>query len=519
MSTSARRSEAGFLRLEELFARQAARTPHHIALVDGDREFTYAAVDRRATLIAGKLASLGIAPGELVGIHLERTAQLPMAILGLFKAGIGYVPLDAVYPAERLAYMAQAAELRYVLVDSGTEAPSWMSEGIVPLALDPADDLEQYASFDRVVDPTEDSTGYVLFTSGSTGRPKGVVMPHGPVVNLVQWHSTRQGLSDPARTLQFAPMGFDVSSQEMFTTWLTGGTLVLVSEAVRRSPFALLDHLVKHRVERLFLPFAAVDGLCQAVLRKRPDLSALRDIATAGEQLRITPAIRETFGTYLRARLRNQYGPTETHIVTEHVLDGDPAAWPALPPIGVGMPGVRLLVVDENGAAVSGGGVGELLVGGEQLADGYLSRPDLTAERFVDVPGFGRAYHTGDLVQLGEDGDVHFLSRMDGQVKIRGFRVELGEVEAVVSEAPGVRGVTITAEPDPTGTMSLTSYIVGEFADSASATAAVRAHASRLLPEYMVPGRVVLVDALPTTANGKVARDQLVSRCVAGAAS
>jgi amino acid adenylation domain-containing protein len=497
---------AHFLRIDQLFSLQASQTPGRIAILDDTEAITYSEADRRAALIAGMLAASGVAPGDLVGLRHDRTPDLPLAVLGILRAGAAYLPLDQAYPDERLAYVAAASGLRFLMSDSPVPPP-WAGDSIRHLHLTASDDLSRFESFIPAA-RSADGLAYVLFTSGSTGRPKGVAMSHQPLFRLVRWHAGTPGLREPARVLQFAPLGFDVSAQEIFATLLFGGTVVMVSDEVRRSPFALLDHLIRHRVERLFLPFVAADGLCQAAIRRRARLDHLRDVITAGEQLRITPAIREAFTHNIPGRLHNHYGPTETHIVIAHTLDGKPADWPALPPIGQPIAGATAYIVDDAGNPVTDGTPGELLIG-RQLARGYLGRDDLTAERFVERADGERVYRTGDLARVDEHGDIQFLGRTDDQVKIRGFRVEPSEVEVVLSALPGVRSVSVLAQLDQAGSASLTAYLAGDFGAEAAVVKAARDLAAKRLPEYMIPARIRVVENLPITANGKVARGLL----------
>lgn len=499
--------------VDALFARQAASTPHAVAVIDGDRVLRYAQVAERGRRIARLLADAGVRPGDLVGVHLDRTADLPIALLGVLMAGAGYVPLDRSHPEERLTDTVAAAGLRAVLCDTDAR-PAWTSPGTRLLTLSPGDDLRAHA------DPGWSAPGgapeaiaYVLFTSGSTGRPKGVAMPHRGLANLRTGQGPG-GLAGPARTLQFAPSAFDVASQEIFTTWLAGGALVMMPEALRHHPFALVDHLFRHRVERLYLPVVALDVLCRALVSRGSALPELRDVVTAGEQLRVTPTVRSAFSGPLSARLHNHYGPTETHVATTYTLAGDPADWSPLPPIGHAVPGATTLVVDPNDEPVPPGGTGELLIGGVQVALGYLNRPDLTGERFVDRPGHGRLYRSGDLVRRGEDGALTFLSRLDDQVKIRGHRVELGEVEVTAEEVPGVTRAVAVVRTDTSGRTSLELHITGDFPDRTAAVSQVRSRLADWLPPYMLPTRVHLVSELPVSANGKVDRRLLSAAAV-----
>ncbi|HZJ71793.1 MAG TPA: AMP-binding protein, partial [Planctomycetota bacterium] len=340
---------------------------------------------------------------------------------------------------------------------------------------------------------------YVLFTSGSSGRPKGVAMPHAPLVNLMRWQHERSGCGAGARTLQFAPYGFDVSCQELFATLGAGGTLVVVDDDTRLDPEALLEVLTRERVERVFMPFVALEQLAQAAVARDRVPGSLREVITAGEALRITPALAEMFGRLPGARLDDQYGPTECHVVSAHMLDGPPSEWPALSPIGRPVANAALHVLGAGGDPLPVGVAGELWVGGVPLARGYVGRPELTAERFVadhvsGVPG-ALLYRTGDLARWTADGCLEYLGRSDQQVKVRGYRVEPGEIEVALEQATAaVREAVVVAQEDTAGGHRLVAYLLPASEDRPDA-AALRGALRSVLPEYMVPAAFQWIEA------------------------
>ncbi|PAK13803.1 non-ribosomal peptide synthetase [Burkholderia ubonensis] len=484
---------------------QAARTPDAIALRQGGRTLTYGELDSRAARLAQALAARGAGPDVPVGIYIGRSIEQLVAVLAVLKAGACYVPLDPVYPEQRLAAICADARLAAVITAGAT--PPFAAPALVPVDADAPPSRPALAAAQR------DALAYLLYTSGSTGRPKGVAMPHGPLANLIAWqHDTAPA---PARVLQFTSLNFDVSAQEIFTTLCAGATLVLASEEERRDPAALLRRLAADRIERIFAPAAALQALA-ATAADDPQASvlALREIVTAGEQLQVSPQLAAFVRRHRVATLRNQYGPTETHVASEWTLDGAPDAWPELPPIGRAIAGARLYLLDRHGAPVPDGLPGELYIGGCLPARGYLGQPDQTAARFVPDPFSpspgARMYRTGDLARRRGDAALEFLGRRDRQIKVRGVRVEPGEVEAVLREAPGLREAVVVDGPDPAGGRRLIAYVIAARGnDVAFDVGALRRHCRTRLPESMVPALFVPVDAMPLTPSGKIDRAAL----------
>jgi len=477
------------------------------ALVHNGQSWSFGEIQARAAHLTAHLSSLGIGPGSRVGIFAERSREMVEAVLATLMAGAAYVPLDPAYPAERLAFMREDAGVAVVLT---REAVREIVEGKdLKDAKDPKDfkgfssSFGFFGSFTSFASSPDD-LAYVIYTSGSTGRPKGVAMTRGALSNLLAWQQAV--LPGPARTLQFASLSFDVSFQEIVSTWITGGTLVLVDEETRRDPFALLELLDRERVERLFLPFVALRQLAEAAELMGGGGATLRDVVTAGEQLQVTRAVRDWLEKIPGVRLHNQYGPTESHVVTALTLDGYPETWPALPSIGRPLPNVPVRVLDAWLQPLPAGVRGEMCIGGVALARGYLDRPDLTAERFIpdplaEAPG-ARLYRTGDLARWRTDGALEYLGRRDHQVKIRGVRVEPGEVEAVLEEHPDVRQAVVLAVREPgSEALRLVAWTVGTVE-----APELRAFLQDRLPAAIVPSLFVPLEAFPVTPSGKVDR-------------
>jgi amino acid adenylation domain-containing protein len=446
--------------LHQLFEAQAAKTPNGIAIAFGDTKFTYGELNRRANQLARHLRGLGVGADARVGLLLERSTEMMVGLLGILKAGGAYVPLDPAYPEQRLAFMLEDAQIEVLLTQQRLVDKFPVRTGV---CLDADWETIAQQSFENLSEQVENGRGvaspdnlaYVLYTSGSTGQPKGVMMNHRPLVNLIAWQVAHSANVPETRTLQFASLGFDVSFQEIFSTWCSGGTLVLVEDQVRRDAMALWQYLADEKIERLFAPFIVLQQLAEVAGVQEDTVPAqLREIVTAGEQLQVTAAVVGMFRKLNGCALHNHYGPTEAHVVSAFKLEDTPSRWPLLPAIGRPIANAEIYVLDKHGQPTPAGVAGELHIGGVSLARGYLRRPGLTAEKFVPNPfsaGPGaRLYKTGDLASFRPDGNVEILGRIDHQVKIRGFRVELGEIEAALCAQAAIReAVTLVREDAP----------------------------------------------------------------------
>ncbi|HEX3133900.1 MAG TPA: amino acid adenylation domain-containing protein [Planctomycetota bacterium] len=469
---------------------------------------TYRMLSQRAERLAQSLRAHGITSNARVALHAQRSPEAVIAVLGVLLAGGAYVPIDPTYPRDRRAYMLESSGARVLLTQrvlSGSLAAPGVSEILIDAEPSGGDSSPSADA------PAADHLAYVIFTSGSTGRPKGIAMPHGPLANLIAWQNRVSSIGAGGRTLQFASLSFDVSFQELFATWTTGGCLVLIDERLRRDPTALLHFLAQERIDRLYLPFVALQQLAESARQVLGLSWSLREIITAGETLRITPALRAWFTRLPGCTLANQYGPSETHVVTSHELAGDPTRWPELPPIGKPITGARIHLLDIDRRSVGAGQSGELYVGGPVLAQGYLGRDDLTAERFVTAAPTGtdeRLYRTGDLARVDANGDIEFLGRADDQVKIRGFRIEPGEIEAVLARHEAVAEAAVVAREFAPGDLRLVGYVVAR-PGAQPTPAALRAWCAATLADYQVPTAVAVLERFPLTPSGKVDRRAL----------
>lgn len=498
--------------IHEWFEEQAKQTPDRIAVVFDGENLTYRQLNQRSNQLAHHLKFLGVEPETLVGICLERSLMMVVALLAVLKAGGAYVPFDPSYPSDRLADMLGDAQVELLLTAGrlleASPAISQVVEGYPLVDLDRVwDSLESVSQENPVSGIELQNLAYVLYTSGSTGKPKGVMMEHRALVNLIHWHLHHRITA--AKTLQFAPLSFDISFHEIFATWCSGGTLVLISEEQRRNPEALLNVISEQGIEKLYLPFAALQQLAQVATQKPVSLK-LREVMTAGEQLQILPRIAQFF-QQIGCTLHNHYGATECQDVTAFTLPPEVKDWVPLPPIGRAIDNTQIYILDDRQQQVPIGVAGELYVGGEGIARGYLNRPDLTQERFIANPfGEGCLYKTGDLARYLPDGNLHHLGRADGQVKLRGFRIELGEIEGLLAQHPMVRESAVILREDVPNLKRLVAYIIpATDRHTEDLELTVSDYLRDGLPEYMVPTGFVFLEQMPLTPSGKLDRKNL----------
>ena len=428
----------------EWFERQAAITPDSIAIEFRGETLTYQELNESANRYARYLRNQGIKKGVVVGLCLERSVLAVTTLLAIWKAGGAFLPLDPAYPVDRLEFMLRDSQAKLLLIETELGEKLDVPDECKIL---PSTDLVVHSCLEQShnlgIQSGHDQLNYLIYTSGSTGIPKGIAMVHRCLVNIIAWQLHTSPMRQELRTLQFASLNFDICFQEMFTTWCAGGTLVLLDETTRRDSVLLFDYVSEQKINRLFLPFVALQQLA-LVAQSRNNLPvALREVLTAGEQLRTTPALCSFFDRLPNCSLQNQYGPSEAHVITSLSLPAQTKSWPALPAVGKPLSNTQIVLVDKNLKPVPPYCPGEVLNGGAGLASGYLHRPELTAASFIsdafsNVPG-KKLYRTGDLARFLPDGTLEFLRRVDHQVKVRGFRVDLGEVESALGQHPLVR--------------------------------------------------------------------------------
>ena len=487
--------------VHQLFEAQARKTPDGIAAAFESEQLTYRELDRRANQLANYLRSTGVKPGVMVGVFVERSLDMIVALLGVMKAGGAYVPMDPTYPAERISFVLNDASVPVLLtqeslfktVNVGAARHIFLDTEWTTIARHSSDALPTA--------PTADDLAYVIYTSGSTGKPKGVEISHRAVVNLLLSMSKKPGLKASDTLLAVTTLSFDIAGLELFLPFAVGAKLVIASREAAADGNLLLSRIVSSGATVMQATPVTWKLLIEAGWEGKPALKVLcggeafpRDLANE--------LVRRAQSVW------NMYGPTETTIwsSTLEVKAGEGSV-----PIGPPIDNTQFYVLDTANQLVPIGVAGELYIGGDGLARGYFHRPELTAEKFGSDPfrpdTNARMYKTGDLVRRVPDGTIEFLGRLDHQVKLRGFRIELGEIETALARYPGVREAVVIVREDIPGDKRLVAYVTSD--QQAITVATVREALTGKLPNYMLPSAVVRLDAMPLTPNGKIDRKAL----------
>ncbi len=487
--------------LHELIEAQVERTPDAVALVFEDKQLTYRELNSRANQLAHYLRELGIGPDSLVGICVERSVEMVVGLLGILKTGGAYVPLDPAFPKGRLRFMLEDAQVKAVVTQR--EVRSDLPEhGARTICLDSdwsAIGRESTENF--ACDATPQNRAYVIYTSGSTGKPKGVEITHGSVVNFLTSMREKPGMTERDVMLAVTTISFDIAGLELYLPLVVGGRVVIASREIAVDGTRLSQHINNSQATVM----QATPATWRILIDAGWEGSKQLKILCGGEALP-----RELANKLIEksAALWNMYGPTETTIwSTVHQVSSTEG------PVLVGRPiaNTRIYILDHYMQPAPIGVPGELCIGGAGVARGYMNRPELTQEKFIadpfsEEPG-ARIYRTGDLARYLPDGNIELLGRIDHQVKVRGFRIELGEIEAVLREHPALRDAVVLAREDVPGDKRLVGYVVA--AEPPPTTGELRSFLQRKLPDYMVPGMFVFLEALPLTPNGKVDRRAL----------
>ncbi|PAJ71762.1 hypothetical protein CJF42_24985 [Pseudoalteromonas sp. NBT06-2] len=501
--------------IHQLFEAQAVKNPDQTALIFDDETLSYRELNQQANQLAHYLSAQGVRRGSIVGICIPRSMAMVTGLLAILKTGAAYAPLDPSYPQERLDYMLENSGLELLLTHSQLST-LYDGKPVTAIKLDD-ETLQQQLSAHKTgnlpipVGLSPDDLAYVIYTSGSTGKPKGVMQTHRTMVNLVQGQILDDGMHAPLRTLQFSPISFDTSIHEMTTCWLTGSSLVLISEQSKKNLMALPDILRDNDIERLFIPPAVLNWLGEAVNERKIRLDSLKEIATAGEALMLSADLVTFLQENQDCKLWNYYGPTETHVATVGLVVTAKAG--DFPPIGKPVTNISCYVLDKHLQLVPFGTLGELWVGGMAIAKGYINQPELTAERFIPDPfshvPAAQLYKTGDLVRYLPDCNIEFIGRTDDQVKIRGFRIELSEIEQQLLSFSTVKRAVVLAREDEPGLKHLTAYVTADTEDDANLITEMQDHVRATLPEFMIPTYFIMLDEFPLTPNGKIDKKAL----------
>jgi amino acid adenylation domain-containing protein len=493
--------------LHQLFSEQVNRTPDNIAVVYEQQYLTYSSLNQSANQLAHHLQKLGVGADVLVGICIERSLEMVIALLGVLKAGGAYVPIDPMYPEDRVAFMLEDAQTPVLLTQQRLLGifPNYQGQ-IICLDAD-WETIAYESAVNPICDVTTDNLAYVIYTSGSTGKPKGAMLPHRAICNHMLWMQADFPLTETDKVLQKTPFSFDASIWEFYAPLLVGAQLALARPGGHHDS----DYLIQTIVEQKITTLQVVPTLLRMLLENQQiaNCQSLKNVFCGGEPL--TFELQKRFFTHLNAKLHNLYGPTETCI--------DATYWTCKPglnqqivPIGHPIANTQAYILDNQLQPVPVGVCGELYIAGAGLAKGYLNRKELTSQKFIPNHLSNKAgalmYKTGDLACFLPDGSIEYLGRIDHQVKIRGFRIELGEIEALLAQHPQVRLVTVIAREDEPGNPRLVAYIVPQ-PEGTLKESELHRFLKEQLPEYMVPSAFVMLDTLPLTPNGKLDRRAL----------
>jgi amino acid adenylation domain-containing protein len=495
-------------RVHELFERQAAKTPDLPAVVHQGKALSYRELNERSNQLGHHLQKLGVGPETLVGVCLHRSPEMVIAFLGIWKAGGAYVPLDPAYPLDRLAYMMSDSGAKFLLTTSRLRNLFASAADRTILIDSDWDKIAGESSANPDSACTPENLAYVMYTSGSTGKPKGAMILHCGLVNYLTWAVRAYAFEEDGSVPVHSSISFDLTVTSMYPALLAGGNIELLPEDAGAQ--SLMEALRRAGRNVVKITPAHLDVLSQE-LRPGETFAMTKVFVIGGENLP-AESLRMWREFAPQTRLINEYGPTETVVgcCIHEVRSEDPQSGPV--PIGRPIANTQLYVLDRHRNPVPTGVAGELYIGGDGVARGYLNQPDLTDQKFVPDSFSGREcarlYKTGDIARYRKDGVLEFLGRTDNQVKVRGFRIELGEIEAALMEYPAVKACAVLAREDEPGDKQLVAYAVPA-GGRVLAVSEVRNWLKRKLPRYMVPGHFVFLDAFQLTANGKIDRKAL----------
>jgi amino acid adenylation domain-containing protein len=488
--------------VHKLFQNQVEIAPDKIALVYGGIRLSYRELNDKSNQLSRVLRQKGVMPDSIVGIMLERSADMVIAVMGVLKAGGAILPIDPGYPQERIRFMLEDSGARILLTGYKKELDG------DPIQVIDVSDSKIYTGDTSNLENqnTPSDLLYIIYTSGTTGKPKAVMLEHRNMVNLVSFEYKKTNIDFGNRVMQFASSSFDVCYQEIFSTLLFGGELHIIGEDEKRDINKLFTFIRENDIKAIFLPTAYFKYITsdENYMKKFPD--NVRHIITAGEQLKIS----NQFNEYLSRNdvyLHNHYGPSETHVVTTYTINKSSSS--EIPPIGKPISNTKIYILDENKKIQPVGVSGELYISGDCVGRGYLNSAELTKVKFLtnEIDG-ERMYRTGDIARWLPDGNIEFCGRADDQVKVRGFRIELSEIECLLTQYENVKESVVIAREYDQGEKNLIAYIVLN-ENKTIVMHEIRQYLKDKLPNYMIPSSIVIMDAFPLTTNGKIDRRKL----------
>ena len=502
-----------FISVLKMFERQVEKSRDMKAIWCQGKDYSYGELNALSNQMAYFLKSHNINKGDIVGLSLDRSAEVIVSILAILKIGATYLSLDKSYPMDRLGYMLDDSRAKAV-IDGSSERALETNDSMVRLFCDLEYlKLSSFSQKNLSVQLGREDSIYCVYTSGSSGRPKGVSMVHRSMSNLISWQLKESSLKEGSRTLQLTSISFDVSFQEVFSTLCSGGLLLIADSHLRQDPLKLITFVNEFSIERIFTPYVGLRQMCEVAEKTDREMTSLKEVITAGEQLQITDSIRNFFKKHKGCSLFNHYGPSETHVVSSLKLNQNVDFWPELPSIGLPISNTEFHILNKGLNLVEEGEIGQLGISGVSLAKGYLHRDLLTKEKFttLNISGKGKTkiYLTGDLARRLPTNEFEFLGRLDSQVKIRGYRVEPGEVEMTLSHFPSVKQAVVVPEVDTEGRGVLVAYVLFDKDSPVIGLTEIRQYILQSLPDYMVPSKVFHLNAFPLTPSGKVDRRAL----------
>ncbi|KAK9718856.1 hypothetical protein K7432_005144 [Basidiobolus ranarum] len=492
--------------LHSWIERQVQKSPDSVAVTFLNESFTYTELNGRSNQLAHYLLSLKVSPGTMVGVCMERSFEMVIALLGILKSGCAYVPIDPMLPAERVLYILKDARVPVILTQ--TQYTYLISDisGVTTICLNgDCSELSTLSTLDPPTQGSPESPAYVLYTSGSTGNPKGVINTHRGICNRLLWMQEALSLNDTEAIVQKTPYGFDVSIWEFFWPLMIGASLVIAKPEGHKDPDYLAELIISENITTVhFVPSMLRAFLESGNLKK---CQCLKRVVCSGEVL--PTDLQTKFFQETKCQLFNLYGPTEAAI--------DVTWWECQPssettvPIGRPIANTQIYLLDQHLQPVPVGMSGEIYIGGVNVAKGYLNKEDLTTEKFIPDPYSienGKLYRTGDLARFRLDGVIEYVNRLDYQVKIKGYRIELGEIEHILGKHPEVKEAVTTVIKSHSSPQ-LVAYVVPLNSDTELDKERLRSHLAQYLPSYMVPSSIVTISKMPLNSSGKIDRKQL----------